>query len=67
MEEIGNNILNSLDYNSNNEKENKNEDKIKIIDICGMEIPTDQDKGISPKIIYCYCHNKNNKYSNNIY
>ena len=52
MEEIGNNILNSFDYNSNNEKENKNEDKFKILDICGMEIPTDQDKGISLKIIY---------------
>ena len=52
MEEIGNNILSSFGDSNNNEKENKNEDKFKIIDICGMEIPTDQDKGISLKIIY---------------
>ena len=44
--------INTFDYNSNIEKENKNEDKFKILDICGMEIPTDQDKGISLKIIY---------------
>ena len=52
IEENENNILNSFGNISNNEKENKNEDNIKIIDICGMEIPTDFDEGISLKIIY---------------
>ena len=52
MEEKENNILNSFGHNNNNEKDNKNEDKVKIIDIYGMEIPDDPDKGISLKILY---------------